>query len=203
MKTVILINGKARSGKDTVARMMKRYLESDRPAGRLVTRIHSFAQPLKEVVAKTFNISLENLEDYKNRSSRFSVSINDNDNPIYETNMRVILQRFGTEAMKPIFGDNVWAKLLADKVLEQNAEVFIIPDFRFTIEYDEFVKLVKADKIHLYVFKVQSDMQNISDSSHSSETELDSFGFDYVIDNNKGELRFTEEQIQNILEEIL
>ena len=78
MKTVILLNGKARSGKDTIARIMKRYLEVDRPKGELKTRIFSFASPLKTVVAETLGITLNDLETFKNKSDRYSLNIVDN-----------------------------------------------------------------------------------------------------------------------------
>ena len=200
MKTVILINGKARSGKDTVASMFAKAFSSK----GIYAKVFSFAKPMKEIISETFCITETALEEYKNKPEKFTVQILADDELILcETNFRKILQYFGTEAMKEVFGNNVWAKLAADNVFESDANVFICSDFRFNIEAEEFLKLASKYKIHVYFIKVESDMQTINQNAHISERDLDDFCFDYTLINNKGKLRETEERVGELAETLL
>ena len=58
MKKLILINGLKRSGKDYTAELIEEIIGD--------IGIVSFAEPMKKIISETFNISLEQLEDYKN-----------------------------------------------------------------------------------------------------------------------------------------
>lgn len=196
-KKVILLNGKARSGKDTVAAMMKRILKNSNQKVEVV----SFAEPLKEIISKTFDLDLSLLEKYKNNPDVHALKcINTNTfESEYTSDFREILQRFGTEGMKPVFGNDVWARLAAEKCKKSDSEWIIISDFRFLIEYSTMMKYQSNEDFQVFAFKVESDNPNILVSSHSSETELNSFEFDYSIQNNWGHLRETEEQIEHIL----
>lgn len=200
MKNVILINGAARSGKDTVARMMKDFLKSNNQT----VEILSFAEPLKQIIASTFNISLEDLEEFKNKSDRYEVHRVDTHSFILhqKTNFRKILQRFGTEGMKPVFGENIWARLLAEKANKSSSNWIIVPDFRFNIEYEEMLKFQALEVYNVYAFEVLSDRGEIKESTHSSERELDDFEFDYTIDNIWGKLNETKEQIKHIFKDV-
>lgn len=172
MKTVILINGAKRSGKDHTARILSSILNN--------TITISFAGPLKEVIADTFGISSELLDEYKNSSTglylRTPRIMGDDFEKI--TDFRTILQRFGTEGMKPRFGEAVWANVAATTVHDTKADVILIPDFRFNIEH----AIISSVGCRVITLKIRNDDIDTSDS-HSSERELDDFVFDYVIDN--------------------
>ena len=64
MKNVLLINGLPRSGKDTLAD----YLVDKYNYTKL-----SFAAPMKAIISNTFDISLDELDAYKNRPYEFIV----------------------------------------------------------------------------------------------------------------------------------
>lgn len=159
MRKIILINGKKRAGKDYVAKILKEKLGN--------CEIFHYADALKQIISETFEISLEELESFKNEN----VEITFNDK---RTTFRRILQCFATEAIKPVFGNNIWKRIVLEKIKETNAEYLIIPDFRFPEEYIE----------GSYTVKVLGGEQL---DSHISEHALNNFKFDYIIDNTKKE----------------
>ena len=173
---VILIGYKKRSGKDTVANIISNYVECQKL---------SFAQPLKEILADTLNISLSELEDKKNNNE----TINWFNGYI---SFRQLLQRFGNGKMKTFFGKDVWVKLTESKIKD---DLVVISDFRFKEEYEYLKKFHKVITI-----KVERDLKN--DDKDESENDLNDFKFDYVINNN-GTLIETEKQVIKILSEVL
>ena len=159
MRKIILINGKKRAGKDYVAKILKEKLGN--------CEIFHYADSMKQIIADTFEISLEELENFKNEN----VEIIFNNR---KTTFRRILQCFATEAIKPVFGNNIWKRIVLEKIKETNVEYIIIPDFRFPEEYiagSYTVKVLGGEQL----------------DSHISEHALNNFKFDYIIDNTKKE----------------
>lgn len=161
MKKVLLIAGQKRSGKDTLARFVKEELEHLGKSARVI----SFAQPMKEIIAVTLGISMEELDDLKNNS----------DNP-----HRGYLQRFGTEAMKPWFGKNVWADLAIKKIQEAEEEIIIISDFRFPEEGEKFPTLFDTTTVKVIRKGLPTDLSDL----HISERALEDFKFSGEIYND-------------------
>lgn len=159
MRKIILINGKKRAGKDYVAKILKEKLGN--------CEIMHYADALKQIISETFEISLEELENFKNEN--IEIIFNNR-----KTTFRRILQCFATEAIKPVFGNNIWKRIVLEKIKETNTEYIIIPDFRFPEEYIE----------GSYTVKVLGGEQL---DSHISEHALNNFKFDYIIDNTKKE----------------
>lgn len=157
MKQIIIINGKKRAGKDYIANILKEKLGN--------CEIMHYADALKQIISETFEISLEELDNYKNEN----VEIIFNNR---KTTFRRILQCFATEAIKPVFGNNIWKRIVLEKIKETNAEYIIIPDFRFPEEYIEGSLTVKV-------------LGGDSNDTHISEIALNDFKFDYIIDNTK------------------
>ena len=177
LKTIILINGAKRSGKDFTASLLEEKLKN-------ITKI-SFATPLKQIIADTFGISLEDLDEMKNNFSEYDMQFmaypnNQKAFVFGEMNFRTLLQRFGTEGMKPVFGDSVWADITLNLANDSEEEFIIIPDFRFNIESD----VIKNNPygIKVVTLKIRNDDINTTDA-HASERELDDYTFDYTIDN--------------------
>lgn len=175
MKTVILINGQKRSGKDFTAKILEEKLGS-------VLNI-SFAQPLKDIIRDTFGVTNEFLDDAKNFKVPLYVkhgnSLDECENTYHQiTDFRTILQRFGTEGMKPRFGEAVWANVAISRISDTQTDFVLIPDFRFNIEFD----VINSVGYRVITLKIDNKDIDTSDS-HASERELDEFKFDYVIDN--------------------
>lgn len=175
MTKIVLINGKKRSGKDYTAELIKKRLEKKGFSAEIIR----FADPMKFIVAQTFGIDEEQLDTYKNDTETYGYEIKayPNNQPsatIEYGDFRGILQKFGTEAMKPVFGDDVWPKLLYKRAKKLDVDFVLVPDFRFLVEYKK-----KATTL-----KIRHDvLEEQCTDTHSSETELNDFDFDFEIDN--------------------
>ena len=183
MQKVILLSGFKRSGKDFIAHYIH---------GKIEASIISFAEPMKFIIAKTFGITLEELDAFKNDIEGYGIEVKayPNNQPqvhIKYTNFREVLQLFGTEGMKPMFGDHVWAEL-AEKRAGEIGGTIIIPDFRFRIEDEVWDK----DKYDVISVRIQDDNISMTDS-HASEVDLLQYTFDYYINNtDKNETVFED-----------
>lgn len=173
MKNVILINGLPRAGKDTMAD----YLVQNYNYHKI-----SFADELKDIICRTFNISRDELDYFKN----------ENINLYYEDNLKCInfrelLQRFATEGMKPTFGNSVWADLVYSKIMNSKHNNIVVPDFRFLCEYQN------RDNLNIKTILVKDDRE-LPLEGHASDVELyqNNFKFDYSLYNNKTEKFFKE-----------
>lgn len=192
---IIQLLGLARSGKDWTASQFKAYFESQ---GKSV-EIMSYAAPMKRIAAGLFGISLEQLDDFKNRSDKVSIEVYDNENILdktspsfqLETNFRTFLQRLGNDAIKPEFGDDVWAKLAKENIAKSTADVIIIPDCRFAVELNE----VGGTTVRIVNNSLPPPM------NHPSELELKDYETDYVLNNT--DYKLTDEQIVDLAKRIL
>lgn len=196
---IILINGKKRSGKDYLAFTLKTLIEETVLPKSLNKRvgIYRFADRLKEIMCTTLNIDLETLDDYKNKEE--DVMINGKN----VTNVRKILQTFGTDAMKPIFGNDIWVELLYNEIKSSNCSkdkstsTSIISDWRYMNEY-EYLKNQKDCEI-IKIRVINRDILNID--KHSSENELNDMEFDYEVDNTGYKL--SKEKLNDLVKKIM
>lgn len=190
MKTIIMINGAARSGKDYTASLITKIIEEKEQEIRTL----SFAYPIKKIIADTFDITLETLDKYKNDRLRIIAE----DSSGYQediSDFRILLQRFGTQSMKPQFGEAVWSNLLLSKILDDGKPgIILVPDFRFNIESD----IIKSSNYRIITLKVENDDITSTDS-HASERELDDYDFDYHIDNT-GYCKHLEQKVQEFID---
>lgn len=182
---LILVNGKKRSGKDHFAAMLQDQLDVE----GYTSEIMSFADPIKDIIATTFSISQEQLDKFKNDEE--PVLLRDNGYQTIVSNMRLVLQNFGTEAMKNWFGEEVWVTLLLERTRDLEVDFVIVPDFRFEIEAIDTGVTVKIrnDEIE----------KNCTDE-HRSENELNDYPFDYIIDNTG--YRDITDDVENLVNEL-
>lgn len=182
--SIILINGKKRSGKDHNAKLIKEELES---RGYTVDII-SYADAVKDILCISLGIHVDLFDDLKNDTyDIFAVKDGYQDCPL--TTVRALIQNFGTEAMKKYFGEDVWVRILLSKAYESDANYIIVPDFRFLSEAisDTTIKIINND---------------LEDSdSHRSENELNDFEFKYTIDNTG--YPDTTDSIKKIVDDIV
>lgn len=203
MKTVILISGKKNAGKDYVAKEIVKRLKT-----KYVDVFH-FADPIKDIIAKTLDVTREDIELMKNQGNwEHDICIDwrvpdDEYHDGYEDkqkyiDMRTILQRFGTDAMKAIFGDDVWVNLMIKEIEESDDNVIVIPDWRFP---NEFYML--ADTIcDVITVRVESPNQD-NNQKHSSENSLEDVDIDHVIFNDGESLGFVKDVEEMLKEENL
>lgn len=184
----ILINGKKRSGKDHFATLIQSELD-DRG---FTSEIISYADPMKLILAETFDITLDELEEYKSEAAHIGIKGRKNTSRYKQvTNMRSVIQKFGTDAMKTFFGENVWVDLLLQSADNTEADYIIIPDFRFNTEYIEDSLTIKINN---------REIKDDYNSGHISENDLNDFEFDITIDNTGYTL--TQDTASDILDEL-
>lgn len=108
---ILLLSGKANSGKDTFAQMLMDKCPHN------VERL-KFADALKDILSEMFEVTRPELERLKDLGEPY----------------RGYLQRFGSGKMKELFGEDVWTKLTLERCTEDDV-LYIIDDFRFPIEH--------------------------------------------------------------------
>lgn len=198
MKTVILIGGLARSGKDTISdAMINKMLDKGFNVSKL-----SFAEPMKEILADTFSsdcykVNVDTINLMKNNADEYFVRGHDyNCDDVMNTDMRQILQRFGTEAMKKQFGDDVWVELAYKKL---HTDFTIISDWRFKAEWQYLINRLDVKVVSIKVF---GDMAELKEDAHISEKDLKHFQSRYNIKNLYNQWSSTERQIDDIIKDL-
>lgn len=159
-KKIFLISGKARSGKHTVANIIKEYYEKLNKKSAITI----YAKYIKQYA-----------KDYFNWDGR------------EETKPRELLQQLGTDIIKSKLGmeDFQVRRMIEDiKVLSYYFDVIIIPDARFIEEIEE----IKNNFNNVYSIRVnridyENNLTN-EEQHHPTEVALDNYNkFDYVVDN--------------------
>lgn len=186
---IIGISGKAQAGKDTVCKMIsytiwyytfsqrlmpfgidhyKRCLPNYENMLTVIGYKHTFfAKALKECLSVITGENLSKFEDINFKNSTVDWLEIDGHNPT----IRELLQRFGTGIRNEVCND-FWVKVC----LKNCTANCLISDVRFKSE----VKGVK-EKGGI-VIRINKD--DAGAGNHISETELDDYIFEYVIDNN-------------------
>jgi hypothetical protein len=178
---IILINGKKRAGKDFFAKLLQDEFYKNKKSSCIM----GFADPIKEIISKTLNISLSDLDTFKNTKEKIIVQNQE------ITDFRQVLQTFGTEAMKSIFGEGVWVKLFLSRAHSSNVDYVIVSDFRFI-----------SEEISDITVHIQNDeIDYACEDSHASENELNYFKFKYTIDNSG--YRDIEDDVKIFVKDIL
>ena len=171
MPNIIQLSGRKRSGKDWTATAIKQQLELH---GYSV-EVMSFAEPLKDIASIILDMPLFDLELAKNNNDAvYRTGSYDNE---YLTTFCLLLQKLGTEAMKKHFGESVWYDLLINRIEQSSADYILVPDYRFPEE-----TIPGALTVRIYSTSV-----DLTDN-HISETALDDFVFDHVLDNSNKQL---------------
>ena len=173
---LIGITGKARSGKDTVARMLF--------AQHAFTRI-AFADPLKLAAQQMFGLSKEQTwGDHKKEEII----------PYWGMSPRQMFQLLGNEAVKPVFGADIWIKRWSmSYVIFRDTDDVIVPDVRFDHEASHIRSLGGV------IVEVQRGIGLVgSTGDHVSERGLSTLP-EYTIDNN-GTLEDLRVKVMSLVE---
>jgi hypothetical protein len=160
---LIGITGKARSGKDAIAKYLY--------AAHGFTRI-AFADPLKMAAQSAFGLTNEQTwsDDLK------EVVIDS-----WGLTPRRIFQLFGNEAMKPVFGDDHWINrwiISANTLIDDD---IVVPDVRFE---HEAAMIRRRGGIIVHVHRPAVEGLLGAAGAHSSEAGIDFRAGDFRIDNN-------------------
>lgn len=163
--TSIALSGKARSGKDTIARyLIRRYG---------FTKI-SLAQPIKEGLAAMLN-SIPSIEEYLEDASKEAII------PPLGVSFRRLAQTLGSEWGRELIRPDIWiilADLSMKKLRISNPQArFVITDVRFKNE------AVYARDNQFDHWWVQRDTTHYQVASHPSEQGISQADCDFTIPN--------------------
>lgn len=174
---IVVLSGKKRCGKDTVARyLIEKYefipLTIAEPLKNATIDIVNMLYNKKFTTKTLFYKDTCGFDIYKNQI--FYIK-NGKDIPL---SWRIILQYFGTEIFKKHFGNDIHIKTLWKKI--EKGKKYVITDNRFKNELDYIEK--KSEKHNMKVIPIRiENNRNKHDDKHSSE-KLD-FTCDLILHN--------------------
>ena len=180
---IIGLTGQLQSGKDTVAdHLVENY-------GFIKL---GFADSLKEAVATLFDMSVEQVDRYKDDGVTCYWAGPKEWPLVSKTlgiNMRAILQRMGTEVGRELFGSNFWVEMLERK-LGANGN-YVIKDVRFKNE---------SEAVYLWGGEMWRVLRpGFEGDTHASEIEQQSLRVDMEI-SNEGTLEWLYNAVDEIME---
>lgn len=164
---IIGLSGWARNGKDTVAEHL---------IANYGYKQISFAAPMKEALYRLNpKITINNVVGTPVRTG---VDIYGwDDLKTRGPEIRELLQRFGTEVGREMFGEDFWVNAAIDSIPDGSRVV--VSDVRYPNEADAVKKLGGE------VWRVVRPGYGAA-NDHASEHALNDYNFDYIIDNNAG-----------------
>jgi dephospho-CoA kinase len=175
---VIIISGKARTGKSTVANIMKEYFDEK----GLKTIILAYARYIK-----MFAKDVSNWDGSE------------------EAKPRALLQEIGTDIIRKKIDNDFFVRRMTEdiKLYSYFMDVAIISDARF-IDEIEYIKKHFKNTITINIVKsnLETDLTK-KEQTHPSETSLDNYNkYDYILDND-GSIEELKEKIISIIKEAL
>lgn len=169
MKKLVLINGWATSGKDTMAD----YLVMNHNYKKM-----QFSYFLKECVSNKYNIDLKLLSSQEGKKKLYSV----HDYPEMVSGRKLLID-YAKEARKlnnAFFVEKIIKDINSLKEIK-NTKNIVISDFRYPVEYNEIIKHLSNEYL---VRTIRINRYKMSPINDPSEIQLETFKFDHIFDNN-------------------
>ena len=208
---LIIITGKAQSGKDTSSAFIKSYIER---VGKSC-EIYPFAYELKRICENLFGLSNDqcwgsNLQkDTKTKfkwsdlpldHAKIATLMRSESRPMLHDNLsaREVMQIWGTDIFRR-FDQDCWVRAAINRIEADNKDFAIISDARFANEIEFSIK---------YEPIVIRLTRNILDHAHESETALDDYDFTkiknhHIIDNSSMTMQEKNTFIESILKKFV
>jgi len=161
---IIGLTGKAGSGKNAVAEVMRHHHGF---------REEAFADNLKAAAAVIFDLSIVNFYDQK---------LKEVFNPYWDMTPREMLQKLGTEACRNTFGGDIWMKSLGSKLGQGRGERVVITDVRFE---NEAAMIRAKGGVVVHVHSNRESKLADGSQAHASEAGIELNQQDYQLFNHK------------------
>ena len=199
MKKVILITGKAQSGKSTAAGFLQNFINSYYP--QYSVREYFFAEKLKNFLIDVIGLDYTQCygtNEQKDQPTKilwesFSKDIRKDKTGFMSG--RQVMQIFGTEICRKL-NPNCWVEsCMRDIINSSHQEIAIVSDVRFPNE------LEKLSILNPVIIRLT---RNILDMQNESEIALDNFDFNqynnfYLIDNTSLSIEEKNKQIKEVI----
>lgn len=172
MNKIILISGKAESGKTTLAKIIQKELNKKNKNSLIIP----FAGYLKFIAKSYFGWSGEKNEEG-----------------------RKLLQYLGTDIVR-VKNPNFWVEVVGDfiELFYEEFEFFIIDDCRFLEEVEYFKnKNINNISIRLDRLNYKNSLTE-EQNQHPSETSLDNYSFDLYLQSESGLEKLKEKLLEVI-----
>jgi dephospho-CoA kinase len=180
---VILLSGWSTSGKDTVGKILEKECKAF---------LIAFADILKDIVAQEYNFPISLAYSEKGKQTVVSNG---------KTVRDLLIQR-GQEIRREKKDSGYFARIVAKQIqtllnMKSSTELVVITDWRLPIEYEVIKKNLTCP---IYTVRIQRQgltKSPIKDSE--TESQLDNYIFDYVIENNGVSLESLKMEIEKKL----
>ncbi|GIW77925.1 MAG: hypothetical protein KatS3mg104_2988 [Phycisphaerae bacterium] len=134
MKVALVLNGPPRSGKDEAGKQM-----AEKGAA-----VDKFAEPIRAMLRAVFGLSDEEIERLKGRRS---VPYRDTYLEIDGGTLRDVMIDFSEGFMKKWFGEDVFGKMLAERIKSSDSTFHAITDGGFVSEMNPLVDALGKDNV--------------------------------------------------------
>lgn len=172
MRTIVVLVGTRRVGKDTVANHL---------CERFGFVNMKFAGPVKEAVAALFDLTMDEVEG----------DAKDEPHPRWGVRPRELLQWFGTDVMReglarllPAVGQRFWIEKLRHRVLTSDAQRIVISDARFADEIECTRTLPGFQTVVIRLTDGPALAGGAPTDAHVSEAGVASLHTDFVVKND-------------------
>lgn len=225
-KTIILVSGKMRSGKDTATAYIKQKLEKDFKVSHksfayklkdvcindfkiLYERLHSLRDELlpmiqnhhaQEIIEKELTFSEDCFYDNKNIISRSLMEIVGTELREQFVEMITSLNQVSvSESDKEAIKAKFWSLMTEKTISKEDDDIVIISDWRFPQEKDAFENY---KVVTIRMDRTFDDQHEEYDNPHISEIALDEYiGFDYVVEKQR-DIEDLYKLLDGIVEEV-
>lgn len=153
---------------------------------------YAFADPVKAAVKVAFDLELSWLTDERKNEVH----------PYWGMTPREMYQKFGTDAMQPVFGADVWVRAMEHRLIEGNHQRAVITDVRpglngVNLEAD----FIRKHGVLVHVEGPSRREQPASRISHSSNGKVPWQYGDLVLDNS-GDIRDLQAAVAALLNKL-
>lgn len=198
MKQLIILSGKAGSGKDTVADILVNLFHNKKIKRiALADRVKIISREFIHLFTGTYlplEYFYDQIEKEKERPELGFLWIN---NKKYIFTIRLALISIGTDILRNYYDDKIWLNYIKDNVLNQDYDILIITDGRMPneIEYLRNINNHKTTIIKIIRNHENSKLDVVK--NHASEKDINNLYSDIIIENN-GTLKNLENMIKKI-----